>query len=94
MPSAFRKLSWKNPRISSAQRETPSVFAKGQGVPNPIERRSLMEKFKPAEKKSDIYDIGDGLILLNIQTKPRKVSSTGLIPISEWRESGSVLWEW
>lgn len=28
-----------------------------------------MEKFKPAEKKSDIYDIGDGLILLNIQTK-------------------------
>ena len=28
-----------------------------------------MEKYKPAEKKSDIYDIGDGLILLNIQTK-------------------------
>lgn len=28
-----------------------------------------MEKFKPAEKKSDLYDIGDGLILLNIQTK-------------------------
>ena len=28
-----------------------------------------MEKYKPAEKKSDMYDIGDGLILLNIQTK-------------------------
>ena len=28
-----------------------------------------MEKYKPAEKKSDIYDIGDGLIVLNIQTK-------------------------
>ena len=28
-----------------------------------------MEKYKPAEKKTDIYDIGDGLILLNIQTK-------------------------
>lgn len=28
-----------------------------------------MEKYKPAEKKSDIYDIGDGLVLLNIQTK-------------------------
>lgn len=28
-----------------------------------------MEKFKPTEKKSDIYDIGDGLILLNILTK-------------------------
>ena len=28
-----------------------------------------MEKYKPTEKKSDIYDIGDGLILLNIQTK-------------------------
>ena len=31
-----------------------------------------MEKYKPAEKKSDIYDIGDGLILLNIQTKNAK----------------------